>query len=142
MIDLSDIVQGIIDKLATVDKELEITDDSFENIIGDSIVVKVIDNLIDKHSPNIYKRQISGDIVYLATIDKKAHEIQSFGQKLMESLLDRVQVDNRYLMLHIKETRLVDKDYHIMFNIEFYDDLIIDKKKEYMNNMQIILKRS
>lgn len=143
MIAYSDIKKSIVDSIAKrFGKEAVISDDPFKHVEGQAFIVKLISQDFEDFEKEVVKRSLAFDVVYFAPNKMSMHELDEIGQTLAECFLYPLPFRTRYIQPSDVTTSKVDMDFHVGFELNFYDDKVIDEHYEYAQDLtfKVVLK--
>ena len=129
MISYEDIENGIYDSIAYMFKDAEISDDPYSHVDGECFIVKVINMSPVLFSSTNVHRLYQFDVVYFAPEEMPIHELDVIGQKLVEAFMWPVNFAGRYIQPQNVASVKVDKDFHVTFDLYFFDEL--EQRTEY-----------
>lgn len=136
MITVDAIKQGIAKNISKAYSDLPITDEPQRHVEGASFFVKMV-----RYNPTVLhtkqaRRVYQFDIVYFAPINAQRHEIDSVGQRVSEEFMRPISFDGRHIYAKDLYTRLVDNDFHIIFNVDFFDEIKNTETYEVMEHLE------
>lgn len=136
MIAYSEIKTAIVNVIADAFKDSTISDDPYKHVKGGAFIVKVVNNDANVHSCDIAQRDLYFDIVYFAPKDMEVHELDEIGQTLNEAFLYPITFATRTIQPTSITTRKVDMDFHLNFDLVFYDDIPPKEHYEYAEHLE------
>lgn len=137
MIEYEDIANGIADSIAYVFNDAVISDDPYSHIDGDAFIVKAVSYSPMFFSKRHAQRTYHFDIVYFAPMEKPMHEIDAIGQKLLEAFMYPIKFDGRYINAKNLNSVKIDKDFHVEFDLIFFDEIEQREKHDTAQNMEL-----
>lgn len=123
MIHYGDIAKGVKEAITRMFGEVEVSDNPYDHLDGPAFIVKCVGSNHDRWSTKHAHRVYNFDCVYFPTVDTPMHEIDAEGQKLAEAFIFPLNFAGRYIQPKNIQTLKVDKDFHVTFDLEFYDEL-------------------
>lgn len=139
MIAYKEIKTAIVNVIADAFEDSTISDDPYKHVKGGAFIVKVVNNDANLHSYDIARRDLYFDIVYFATKEMEVHELDEVGQTLTEAFLYPVSFSTRTIQPTNITTRKVDMDFHLNFDLVFYDDIPEKEHYEYGQDMEFAI---
>lgn len=136
MITIDNIKQGIAKNIAKAYSDLPITDEPQRHVEGAAFFVKMT-----SYNPSVFhktqaRRIYQFDVVYFAPINTPRYEIDSVGQRVAEEFMRPISFDGRHIYAKDLYTRLIDDDFHIIFNVDFFDEIKDAVTYEFMEQLE------
>ena len=123
MIGLEDITKGIANSILYEFKDATISDDPYAHISGPAFIVKMVTASPEKFSATHAHRLYHFDVVYFAEMDTPIHTLDVIGQKLLEAFIWPVEFAGRYIQPQNLSSVKVDRDFHVEFDLDFFDEI-------------------
>lgn len=136
MISYSDMKESIAAAISKAFGGAVVSDDPFYKIEGPSFLIKVVSSTPTRFSPTHAHRLYHFDIVYFAPPETPIHEIDLAGQQLAEAFIWPLEFAGRHIQPTNITTIKVDHDFHVEFDLDFYDTLP-QPEYEYMGELDI-----
>lgn len=139
MIKINDIRNGIVDAIAKAFPDAVISDDPYSHVEGGAFIVKVVDMSPEAFSKVHARRSYGFDVVFFAPMTMAMHEIDAKGQELVEAFMYPLDFAGRHVYPRNVVTQKVDKDFHVMFDVEFFDSIAQFEEYELMGDLEFHL---
>lgn len=136
MISYREIKDAIVSVIADAFKGATISDDPYKHVKGGAFIVKVVNNNANVYSRAIARRDLFFDIVYFAPKEMETHELDEIGQTLAEAFLYPVAFSTRIIQPTNLSNRKVDMDFHLNFDLVFYDDISEKENYDYGEDLE------
>lgn len=111
-------------------------DDETTYRVGEpAILVHLIESRQELFSKAQVRRVLDFSVTYLAPTETPTAEILQTGLNIVAALQPTIDFDGRKITLDDVSGQLVNKDFHITFTLDFYDELASDESYEFMNEL-------
>lgn len=134
MITHNDIAAGVRDAILEEFEGAVVSNNPYDHLEGPAFIVKCVGGVHDRFSPTHAHRLYNFDIVYFHPIDQPVSEMDTIGQRLANAFIMPIKFAGRYIQPTAITTAKVDKDFHVTFNLDFYDELP-QPEYEYMREL-------
>ena len=142
MISIKDIQQGIEKSIKRVFPNALVKVDPYRHVKGPAFIVKCVSYAPSKFNPTSAHRIYHFDIVYFAPMDEPVHTMDEKGQRLVEAFLYPVEFAGRYIQPQNVNTVKIDKDFHVEFDLDFFDEVELERNFEYMQSLEFHIELS
>lgn len=139
MIPIDTIRKGIAASIRRAFSGAEVNDDPWKHIDGAAFIIKCVSYSPERFSPVSAHRLYHFDIVYFAPMDEPIHTMDEKGQRLMETFMFPVEFGGRYIQPQNLSSVKVDKDFHVEFDLDFFDDVEVVNDSKLMQSLEFHL---
>lgn len=123
MINLQDIVVGIGNSIRAEFEDAKVSRNPYAHISGPAFIVKMVSATPTKFSATNAHRLYHFDVVYFAEMETEISELDVIGQRLLEAFIWPVEFAGRYIQPQNLSSVKVDKDFHVEFDLDFFDEI-------------------
>ena len=141
MIGYKVIREGIAEALmGRFSKQYPIDDEVAFHVNGPAFLVNLVDSVHILEDRRQVHRRLSFDVVYLAPYGTSTEAVRSSGMEIAMCFQPFVSFVERTIVVDEVSVSYVNEDVHVIFELDFYDDLGINETYEPMQTLQFVVK--